>query len=83
MKQSMVELKRRIDTRDGMITRINRQFSEEKATYTASLEAIEAKRALEVNTMSDLVAHVEAIKVVFSRIGIWCEFRRAFGKHFQ
>ena len=38
-------------------------FSEEKTHYNNSLQSIEAKRALEVNKMSDLVSQVEAIKV--------------------
>ena len=33
-------------------------FSDEKTNYNSSVEAIEAKRALEVNTMSNLVNEV-------------------------
>ena len=62
LKQSMSELKRRIDVKHGAITRINKEFSEEKTCYNNSVEAIEAKRALEVNAMSYLVSQVEAIK---------------------
>ncbi len=61
LKHSLVELKKRIETKNGLITRINRQFSEEKANYSTSVETIEAKRATEVNAMSDLVNMVNKI----------------------
>merc|ERR1711971_347224 len=62
-KQSLVDLKRRIEVKNGAIVRINKQFSDEKTNYNSSVEAIEDKRALEVNTMSNLINEVEAIKI--------------------
>ncbi len=62
MKSSMADLTRRIEAKDGEITRIQRGFHKEKANYKASMEAIESKRAHEVNAMSDLVKMVDAIK---------------------
>ena len=59
-KQNLIDLKRRIEVKNGAIVRINKQFSDEKSNYNSSVEAIEAKRALEVNTMSDLVNEVSA-----------------------
>ena len=56
-------MKRRIEAKNGSITRVDRQFAEEKTNYNSSVEAIEAKRALEVNAMSDLVSQVECIKL--------------------
>ena len=62
LKQSLAELKRRIDVKHGAITRINKDFSDEKTCYNNAVESLEGKRALEVNAMSNLVSHVEAIK---------------------
>ena len=65
-KQSLVDLKRRIEVKNGAIVRINKQFSDEKTNYNSSVEAIEDKRALEVNTMSNLINEVSSclVKVV-------------------
>ena len=59
-KQSLVDLKRRIEVKNGAIVRINKQFSDEKTSYNSSVEAIEDKRALEVNTMSNLINEVSS-----------------------
>ena len=65
-KQSLVDLKRRIEVKNGAIVRINKQFSDEKTNYNSSVEAIEDKRALEVNTMSNIINEVSSflVKVV-------------------
>lgn len=63
MKQSLHELTRRIEAKNGSIVRVNKQLSDEKTNYDNSMSSIEAKRAHEVNAMSDLVGQVEAIKI--------------------
>ena len=40
LKQSLSELKRRIDVKHGAITRINKEFSDEKNCYNNSVESI-------------------------------------------
>ena len=62
LKGNLIDLKRRIDAKNGVITRINKQFSDEKSNFNASIESIEAKRAHEVNIMSSIVNRVSLNK---------------------
>ena len=82
-KQSLVDLKRRIEVKNGAIVRINKQFSDEKTNYNSSVEAIEDKRALEVNTMSNLINEVSTclVKVVMGIPKYLCRWGELRGEH--
>ena len=62
MERALVELKRRLEVKDGVIMRLNKQFFEEKQRYAEDVKVIEGKRALEVNKMQLLLEQVEATK---------------------
>ena len=81
MTQQLGELRRRIEAKNNLITRINKQYSEEKNNYNSSLQSIESKRALEVNRMSDLVDQVEAIKVEVETLAKEVEEEKLLAAH--